>query len=255
MINTKTKGELGRRIEYDVEHDLFHPQNIYSDEYITPTFVEYVQKLEKEIKRLETELAITDHDREHNYYECLDLYKKVAELEAEVTRLKNENLDIINKYTRFAETDRRTIAELEKKLTEKVTLESLDVVSSKISELEKENAELKKEVEKHKWNNIFLEDCADYDKKIAEEYTTLQERIATLEQENAELKEKLNFSTQYYQGEKAKKQLTKAREIILRLYNAGRDVLMCRAEEKAYDNLSNAIDDKSIEQFLSEVEK
>ena len=48
MINTKTKGELGRRIEYDVEHDLFHPQNIYSDEYITPTFVEYVQKLEKE---------------------------------------------------------------------------------------------------------------------------------------------------------------------------------------------------------------
>jgi hypothetical protein len=51
------------------------------------------------------------------------------------------------------------------------------------------------------------------------------------------------------------KQLTKAREIILRLYNAGRDVLMCRAEEKAYDNLSNAINDKSIEQFLSEVEK
>ena len=48
MINTKTKGELGRRIEYDVEHDLFHPQNVYSDEYITPTFVEYVQKLEKE---------------------------------------------------------------------------------------------------------------------------------------------------------------------------------------------------------------
>ena len=35
------------------------------------------------------------------------------ELEEEVTRLRNENLDIINKYTRFAETDRRTIAELE----------------------------------------------------------------------------------------------------------------------------------------------
>ena len=39
--------------------------------------------------------------------------KRIAELEAEVTRLRNENLDIINKYTRFAETDRRTIAELE----------------------------------------------------------------------------------------------------------------------------------------------
>ena len=37
-------------------------------------------------------------------------------LEEEVTRLRNENLDIINKYTRFAETDRRTIAELEEKI-------------------------------------------------------------------------------------------------------------------------------------------
>lgn len=46
---------------------------------------------------------------------------------------------------------------------------------------------------------------------------------------------------------------TKAKEIILKLYNAGRDVLMCRAEEKAYDNLSNAINDKSIEKFLQEV--
>lgn len=54
--------------------------------------------------------------------------------------------------------------------------------------LEKENAELKKEVEKHKWNNIFLEDCADYDKKIAEEYTTLQERIERLKKENAEFR-------------------------------------------------------------------
>lgn len=55
-------------------------------------------------------------------------------------------------------------------------------------ELEKENAELKKEVEKHKWNDIFLEDCAGYDKKIAEEYTTLQECIERLEKENALVK-------------------------------------------------------------------
>ena len=46
--------------------------------------------------------------------------------------------------------------------------------------------------------------------------------------------------------------LTKAKEIVLKLYNAGRDVLMCRAEEKAFDNLSKAINDKSIEQFLEE---
>lgn len=38
------------------------------------------------------------------------------ELEKEVTRLRNENLDIINKYTRFEETDRRTITELEQQI-------------------------------------------------------------------------------------------------------------------------------------------
>lgn len=41
-------GELDYRIRYDVEHDLFHAQNVFNNEYITPTFVEYVQKLEKE---------------------------------------------------------------------------------------------------------------------------------------------------------------------------------------------------------------
>ena len=49
----KLSGELDYRIRYDVEHDLFHAQNIFSDEYITPTFVEYVQKLEKENAVLE----------------------------------------------------------------------------------------------------------------------------------------------------------------------------------------------------------
>lgn len=43
-----------------------------------------------------------------------------------------------------------------------------------------------------------------------------------------------------------------AKEIILKLYNAGRDVLMCRAEEKVYNNLEEAINNKSIEQFLKE---
>lgn len=44
----KLSGELSYRIGYDVEHDLFHAQNVFNDEYITPTFIEYVQKLEKE---------------------------------------------------------------------------------------------------------------------------------------------------------------------------------------------------------------
>ena len=88
------------------------------------------------------------------------------------------------------------------------------------------------------------------------------EYVQKLEQENAELKEELKPENCLKLLAKegyikfTSDQLTKAKEIILRLYNAGRDVLMCRAEEKAYDNLSNAINDKSIEQFLnSEVEK
>lgn len=47
----------------------------------------------------------------------------------------------------------------------------------------------KGELERQKWNDIFLEDCAVYDKKIAEEYTTLEEQIAKLKEENKELKE------------------------------------------------------------------
>lgn len=38
---------------------------------------------------------------------------KIKELEKEVIRLRNESLDIINKYTRFAETDRKTITKLQ----------------------------------------------------------------------------------------------------------------------------------------------
>ena len=48
MIEHKISGELDYRIRYDIEHDLFHPQNIFSDEYISPTFLEYVKNLEKE---------------------------------------------------------------------------------------------------------------------------------------------------------------------------------------------------------------
>lgn len=110
----------------------------------------------------------------------------------------------------------------------------------KIAELEKENERLTVDYE-----TLKLHD---------------EEEIGILKSENAELKEKVNILDNCDRlgdviTEAYKEQLTKAKELILRLYNAGRDVLMCRAEEKAYDNLSNAINDKSIEQFLSEVEK
>lgn len=123
-------------------------------------------------------------------------------------------------------------------LKDPILQQGFEIICKNLKELEKENAELRAK-------ESFV---GDQNRKLCDQ----QQKIEVLEQENAELKEKLNFSTQYYQGEKAKEQLTKAKEIILRLYNAGRDVLMCRKEEKAYDNLSNAINDKSIEQFLKE---
>lgn len=91
-------------------------------------------------------------------------------------------------------------------------------------------------------------------------YEYREKEIAELEKENAELKAIVDFQTssnidRHFQLKRSNVKLIKAKELILKLYNAGRDVLMCRTEEKAYDNLSEAINDRSIEQFLEEVEK
>lgn len=91
--------------------------------------------------------------------------------------------------------------------------------------------------------------CKEYAAKLKE----LEKENAELEAENEANENGAKKYAEFYF--ETNDQLTKAKEIILRLYNAGRDVLMCRTEEKAYDNLSNAINDKSIEQFLSEVGK
>ena len=125
----------------------------------------------------------------------------------------------------------------------------------------------------------FADRIADLEKeneRLTVSYETLklhdEEEIGMLKSKNAELKIRVENQKSFLERIRAKfelgkidrkeiegylesEQLTKAKEIILKLYNAGRDVLMCRAEEKAYDNLSNAINDKSIEQFISEVEK
>lgn len=83
----KLSGELDYRISYDVEHDLFHAQNVFNDEYIKPTFIEYVQKLEKEnaeLKRDLEELTITD-----NYQKVIsNKNEQIAFLEAQCTRAK-----------------------------------------------------------------------------------------------------------------------------------------------------------------------
>ena len=52
MTREILSGELEYRIRYDVEHDLFHAQNVFDDEYIKPTFIVYVQKLEAQIEKM-----------------------------------------------------------------------------------------------------------------------------------------------------------------------------------------------------------
>ena len=108
---------------------------------------------------------------------------------------------------------------------------------NRLTELEKENAELK---ERHaEILEAFASTSSGDDFEMAESAREIMEIL----------------DTPCYRHGKVVSKLTKAREIILKLYNAGRDVLMCRAEEKAYDNLSDAINDKSIEKFLQEVSK
>ncbi len=134
----------------------------------------------------------------------------------------------------------------------------------KIKELEAKNAELTEMVEAYDRNRDRLiamgfphfRNCKEYAEKLKE----LEKKNAELKHITATLRQEKDNANMYAKAmeivaKTRSDQLTKAKEIILRLYNAGRDVLMCRAEEKAYNNLSNAINDKSIAQFLKEIEK
>lgn len=74
---------------------------------------------------------------------------------------------------------------------------------------EKRIAELEAQIEQNRIDLAISEHDREHnDYELTEVYT----KVEQLEKENAELKEKLNFSTQYYQGEKAK-------EIIKKLYS------------------------------------
>lgn len=110
---------------------------------------------------------------------------------------------------------------------------------------------------REKETQILFSRLADRGRRIQ----IFEQKIEQLREENAKLKKELKDANEKVvhlacnQNKDLKYKLTKAKEIILKLYNAGRDVLMCRAEEKAYDNLDNAINDRSIEQFLEDIEK
>lgn len=128
-------------------------------------------------------------------------------------------------------------AELEKKLTEKITLESLDIVSGKITQLEKENAELKEELTKK-----------------AETNHSLVEQMADLESENAELKAELseNKVADCHIVNGLCEQLTKAKYILKYVLNSFVGDLprnLGYFDEEELKAMAEA------EQFLSEVEK
>lgn len=120
--------------------------------------------------------------------------------------------------------------------------EAIDYYRKQIASLEKENAELKDKLKNlESVAEVRLANWQKYEKELKSE----KEYSATLRKEIDEYTDSHTLCTKY------KELKTQAKEIILKLYNAGRDVLMCRTEEKAYENLSHAINDKEIEQFLN----
>ena len=81
--------EFDYRIRYDVEHDLFHAQNIFNDEYIKPTFIEYVQNLEKENAELKKEvLEVRQHLSLTESEWGIDLYKQIH-FKTQLTKAKD----------------------------------------------------------------------------------------------------------------------------------------------------------------------
>ena len=105
---------------------------------------------------------------------------------------------------------------------------------------EKRIAELEAQIEQNKIDLAISEHDREHDDY---EFTEVYTKVEQLEKENAELKEKLNFSTQYYQGEKAKEQLTKAKELIEELSSS---LSGCECGEEECELLNRA------EQFLKE---
>ena len=106
---------------------------------------------EERIAELEEKVGMAERTRDRlisigfpTFASCKEYAAKLKELEEEVTRLKNENLDIINKYTRIAETDRRTIAELK---ADNEARKFAMTMSEKVEkQLREENAELKEKI-------------------------------------------------------------------------------------------------------------
>ena len=106
---------------------------------------------EQRILELEEKVGMAERTRDRlisigfpTFASCKEYAAKLAELEAEIVRLRNEGLDNINKYTRFAETDRKTITKLQQ-ACHKWFMRWREAKKDAMN-LQKENAELKEKI-------------------------------------------------------------------------------------------------------------
>lgn len=179
-------------------------------------------KMEKRVEELE----LTNNKLKEQLALRYDLEDKIQLLEQENAFIKSSD-----SMCKLIGEQKIKIKELEKKLTEKVTLESLDVVSARIEELTKENAGLKSELTKK-----------------ADTNHSLVKQMATLESENAELKAKNKwYSEQVCNKECAEVwgNLTKATEIIKKMYYLYFDPCVTHKDLENRDELF-----EEVKQFL-----
>lgn len=162
----KLSGELDYRIRYDVEHDLFHAQNVFNDEYITPTFIEYVQKLEKETAELK-------EFYEKEYFEIADRTadEKIKELEKYQTEVT------VDDYSPY---DENTWGMMhEEMFVPKELVRDLLKESYALSEHRKEKLTKAKEIIKKLYSHVFqgmdFMELNDYNVQKAEAEQFLKE--------------------------------------------------------------------------------
>lgn len=80
-------------------------------------YIDGAEPREKRIAKLEKELAVSEHDREHNDYELAEVYKKAGQLEKENTELKKRNLSAQDAVTTQMYTNKANKEIADKQLT------------------------------------------------------------------------------------------------------------------------------------------
>lgn len=121
----KLSKELNYRIRYDVEHNLFHAQNVFDDEYIKPTFIEYVQNLEGENKLIKSFLYCTKRscnncgkvnceNFQRQRIDCCGLWVSYKDY---IVSLEKENTELIKTHKRVCDELTNTHRNIREQLT------------------------------------------------------------------------------------------------------------------------------------------